>query len=218
MTGTMNEIRHHPNDSLLMSYAAGTLPEAFSVVVAGHISLCEECRARLGAYEAIGGATLEDLSEGSMRADSLSKTLSLIHGPEADRIVVERRESDLPAPIGDYVAGDMGDIPWRAVGGGVRQLKLDTAGVGTVRLIYIPGGQAVPDHSHNGLELTMVLSGAYNDETDRFGPGDVEVAGDDFEHRPIAEDGAPCICIAATDAPLKFRGLIPRLLGQVVGI
>ena len=27
----------------------------------------------------------------------------------------------------------------------------------------------------------------------------------------IAEAGADCICLAATDAPLRFRGVLPRL-------
>jgi putative transcriptional regulator len=70
----------------------------------------------------------------------------------------------------------------------------------------------VPDHGHNGLELTLVLQGAFRDETGRFGVGDVEVADDDLEHTPIAEEGDPCICLAATDANLRFRALVPRLL------
>ncbi len=53
-------IRHHISDPLLMAYSAGTLPEAFSLVVATHISMCDECRARLMSFDAIGGALIED--------------------------------------------------------------------------------------------------------------------------------------------------------------
>ena len=35
-------IRHHLSDQLLMAYAAGQLPEAFNLVVATHVSLCDE--------------------------------------------------------------------------------------------------------------------------------------------------------------------------------
>ena len=70
----------------------------------------------------------------------------------------------------------------------------------------------MPDHGHRGTELTLVLQGAFRDEVDRFGPGDLEIATDELEHTPVAEEGAPCICLAATDAPLRFRGLMPRLL------
>ena len=94
---------------------------------------------------------------------------------------------------------------------GVKQAILSTDKAATARLLYIPGGQSVPDHGHRGMELTLVLQGAFRDETDRFGPGDVEIASEDVEHTPVAENGEACICLAATDAPLRFRSLIPRL-------
>jgi len=80
------------------------------------------------------------------------------------------------------------------------------------RLLYIPAGQSVPDHGHRGTELTLVLQGAFRDEADRFGPGDIEIADESLKHTPVAEAGADCICLAATDAPLRFTGLIPRLV------
>ena len=46
-------IRHHLSDPLLMAYSAGQLPEAFSLVVATHVSLCDDCRSRLLAFDAI---------------------------------------------------------------------------------------------------------------------------------------------------------------------
>ena len=55
-------IRHHLSDPLLIAYAAGNLPEAFSLVVATHVSMCDDCRARLGAFEAVGGAVVESAS------------------------------------------------------------------------------------------------------------------------------------------------------------
>ncbi|MBE0552073.1 MAG: cupin domain-containing protein, partial [Rhodobacteraceae bacterium] len=103
-------------------------------------------------------------------------------------------------------------VRWKPLGMGVRQAILPTARGASARLLYIPGGQAVPDHGHRGTELTLVLQGAFRDEVDRFGPGDLEIATDELEHTPVAEAGAPCICLAATDAPLRFRGLMPRLL------
>ena len=60
-------------------------------------------------------------------------------------------------------------------------------------------------------KLTLVLQGAFRDTEDRFGPGDVEIATEDLEHMPVAEPGADCICLAATDAPLRFNRLIPRI-------
>ncbi|MBZ0123133.1 MAG: transcriptional regulator, partial [Roseovarius sp.] len=56
---TKTEIRHHLTDALLMAYSAGTLPEAFSLTVAAHVSMCDECRARLGSFDSVGGALIE---------------------------------------------------------------------------------------------------------------------------------------------------------------
>ena len=112
----------------------------------------------------------------------------------------------------DYVGGDIDAIRWRPVGGGVKQAILPTSKSASARLLFIPAGSAVPDHGHRGVELTMVLQGAFADATDRFARGDVEIADEDLEHTPIADIGADCICLAATDAPLRFRSLIPRLL------
>lgn len=95
---------------------------------------------------------------------------------------------------------------------GVKQSILSETEGGSVRLLYIPAGQAVPDHSHNGLELTLVLQGSFSDETGRFGVGDVEIGDEDLEHTPIADAGDACICLAATDAPLRFNAFLPRLL------
>ncbi|TMV57076.1 transcriptional regulator, partial [Thioclava sp. BHET1] len=51
-----------------------------------------------------------------------------------------------------------------------------------------------------------------------FAKGDVEVAEGDLEHQPIAGPGEACICLAATDAPLRFSQLIPRLLQPIFRI
>lgn len=98
------------------------------------------------------------------------------------------------------------------VGRGIRQHILSADSEGSLRLLYIPPGRAVPQHSHGGLELTLVLQGSFADSEGRFGAGDVETAHDDIDHQPVAGPEAPCICLAATDAPLRFRAMIPRLL------
>lgn len=70
----------------------------------------------------------------------------------------------------------------------------------------------MPDHGHKGREMTLVLQGAFSDADGRYGRGDVEIADDAVQHTPVAEAGQDCICLAATEAPLRFRSLIPRLV------
>lgn len=208
----MTEIKHHLTDALLMAYSAGTLPEGFSLVVATHISLCDECRARMVEFDTVGGAVLEDEAPVAVSEDSFAATLALI--AKGDIVVDATKPKSkglFPAPLQDYVGGDLESVKWRKVGGGVRQAILKTDKSASVRLLHIPAGVAVPDHGHRGTELTLVLQGAFVDETDHFGVGDIEVATEDLDHQPVAEMGEDCICLAATDAPLRFNRLIPRI-------
>jgi len=209
---TNDQIRHHLTDALLIAYSAGTLPEAFSLTIAAHVSMCDDCRARLGAFDTVGGALIERCGTAAMADDSLEATLALIEaGPTVPTPPPARRPGTLPAPLQAYVGGDLDAVRWRPAGMGVKQAILPTGGGAVARLLYIPAGAAVPDHGHRGTELTLVLQGAFADEIDHFGPGDIEVADEALDHTPVADIGADCICLAATDAPLRFHGLLPRL-------
>lgn len=208
----MPDIKHHLTDAILLAYAAGTLPEAFNLVVATHVSLCDECRARMHAFDAVGGALIDQTDMVEMDQGSFAATMALIAGdPVQARPAPRRPKGVFPAPLQDYVGGDLDAVKWRRVGGGVSDALLSTKAGSTARLLRIPGGVAVPDHGHGGMELTLVLQGAFRDESDRFGPGDVEVADVAMVHKPVAEHGEDCICLAATDALLRFNAIIPRI-------
>jgi putative transcriptional regulator len=205
----MTEITHHTPEALLAAYAVGTLSQPFALVVAAHISLCLECRAGFEAHQAAGGAILETASEQRISAKLKSNVLDLLDAPVAPEQVYQRM-GVFPSPV---TAALKGELPrWKSLGLGVRQAILSAGRKGSVRLLYIPPGQAVPGHSHGGLELTLVLQGSFRDDISRFRVGDLEVADQTLEHTPIADMGAPCICLAATDAPLRFTSLVPRIL------
>lgn len=205
-------IRHHLSDQLLMAYSAGELPEAFGLVIATHLSMCDDCRARSIAFDAVGGALVEGCDVAPMADDSLEACLARIGGlPPARPAPVARARADVPVPLADYIGGDLSGINWRPIGMGVRQSILINDKGASARLLYIPAGQAMPDHGHKGLELTMVLRGAFIDGGERFGPGDVEIADEATEHTPVAESWGDCICLAAADGKLRFQGLLPRL-------
>lgn len=201
-------IRHHISNQLLMGYSAGQLPEAFNLVVAVHLTMCDDCKARLGAFDAVGGVLMDGCDEVALSSDCLAATMVKLAQPTASP---PRTKGSLPAPLMDYIGGDLAAVKWRSIGMGVRQAILPTDTTATARLLYIPAGRPVPDHGHNGTELTLVLQGAFRDETDRFGPGDLEIAGEELNHQPIAEAGVDCICLAATDAPLRFNGVLARI-------
>ncbi|PYG28779.1 ChrR family anti-sigma-E factor [Pelagimonas varians] len=205
----MSAITHHIPDAMIAAYASGNLPHQFAMVVASHISLCAECRAALGAHQAAGGAVLESTSSVALSANLKTNLMSLLDEPTVPEPVYDAK-GIYPGPIMQALKGK--PLRWKKLGMGVRQSLLSESESGSTRLLYIPAGQAVPDHTHNGLELTLVLQGSFSDETGRFGVGDVEIGDQDLEHTPVADAGDACICLAATDAPLQFKAFLPRLL------
>ncbi|MEM6341411.1 MAG: ChrR family anti-sigma-E factor [Pseudomonadota bacterium] len=217
-----NEIKHHLTDPILMAYAAGTLPEAFNLMVAAHVSLCDHCRARLDAFDVVGGEVLEQQAGNAvtMEAGSLAATMALISGGPADEIRMPERKACgvLPGPLQDYVGGDLDSVRWKPIGLGVKQAILPTSKDASARLLFIPAGAAMPDHGHHGTEMTMVLQGAFQDEEDYFARGDVEVADSDMHHTPIADVHEDCICLAVTDAPLRFNGVLPKIAQRIARI
>lgn len=216
----MTNIKHHLTDALLMGYAAGSLPEAFNLVVATHISLCDDCRAALAEYDAVGGEVMMSGDAAELAEDSLAATLAMIadEAPAPKPVTVPRVDSLFPDPLRAYVKGNLDDVKWRRIGGGVSQMVLPASKGATVRLLKIPAGTAVPDHGHRGTELTLVLQGAFADDHDRFGAGDIEVANEDMVHTPVAEAGLDCICLTATDAPLQFSQFLPRVAQRLFRI
>jgi putative transcriptional regulator len=68
------------------------------------------------------------------------------------------------------------------------------------------------------MEMTLVLKGAFRDEDGVYARGDIEVANQEVDHQPIAEPGEDCICLIATDAKLRFQGLLPRIAQPFIGI
>jgi len=213
---------HHLSDDMIESYADGSLSEGWSIAVASHMALCPQCRARLGALEAIGGAVLSTISTPPIEDDAwaaMRARISALPREAAAPVRVEPSAALLPRPLRDYVGSDVEGIRWRSLGRGASQLRLRTGDRETqVRLLRIPAGKPVPEHSHGGRELTLVLSGAFRDGDAVFGRGDIEDADPTLTHQPIATEDADCICLAVTDAPLRFTSWIVRLVQPVLGI
>ncbi|RVV98189.1 transcriptional regulator [Mesobaculum littorinae] len=211
-------ITHHLTDDLLARYCAGELSEGFSLAVATHLSLCDACRARAEALDAVGGAVLDATPPAPLARGALDRALAGLDERPSPAAPPPRCGGVLPAPLRDYAGGEVDSLRWRNMGPGVESLLLIDAPEGSARLFRIRGGSELPDHGHRGTELTLVLSGAFRDGDARFARGDVEIADETMQHTPIAEPGAPCICLAVTEGRLRFRGLLPRLAQPFFGV
>ena len=52
-------IRHHPDESLLLAYAVGASDEATGLIIATHMVFCAQCRRSVALMEKIGGGLLD---------------------------------------------------------------------------------------------------------------------------------------------------------------
>ena len=134
--------------------------------------------------------------------------------------IKKRSDTDrtYPEPLRTYIEA-AGGLRWRTLGRGAAQMIIPTGDeTATLRLLKIPAGQPVPEHSHRGIELTLVLDGSFSDEVSTFARGDIEMADDSLMHQPKADAGKDCICLAVTEAPLRFKSRLLRLIQPMLGI
>ena len=214
-------MNHHVSDALLMAYEAGSLAEGWSLAVATHLAFCPDCRARARDAEALGGTLLETLDSAAVDDLAFDAVLARIERPDdiATDAVPAPATSNVPAPLRPYIGSDLDAVRWKRIGTAGFQAMIETGDSETqVRLLRFPAGTPVPQHTHRGLELTVVLRGTLVDDTERFGLGEIEEADDSIEHTPCAGHDDECICLAVTDAPLRFRSLIVRMAQPFLGI
>ncbi|MEZ5856272.1 MAG: ChrR family anti-sigma-E factor [Hyphomicrobiaceae bacterium] len=111
---------------------------------------------------------------------------------------------------------------WQWIGPGIHRRMVETAGGSDdgsrVFLLRAKPGTRMPDHTHTGTELTLVLSGAFAHDGGRFGAGDLEEADDETDHQPVVQSGDVCICLVAMRGDLKLNGVFGRLMQPFVRI
>jgi putative transcriptional regulator len=221
-------VQHHISDELLLDYATGNLAEGWSIAVATHLALCPACRDRLSFMEHTGGQLLEATevkAEDKSSAESWTAMKAKLTAQGTSRPALAKPVATpvdvpvLPEPLRSYLGSDVGALKWKALGRGAYHIPIKTGdSESQVRLLKIPAGKPVPEHSHGGRELTLVLKGAFTDGQTVFKRGDIEEADETLTHQPIATPDEDCICLAVTDAPLKFKSLLVRLVQPVLGI
>ena len=216
-------ITRHLDDSTLMSFAAGSLPEALAVVAAAHLSVCPRCRDEVATMEMLGGALLGGLPGAAMRcplpaAPEIERHASpgspAVAPPGTARGAGWRAArgaalGEVPDPLARLIGNDLDGLRWRWVAPG-SWLRHVPIGNGRLHLFKCSREVMLPEHGHEGSEITMVLRGTISDSTDLYRVGDVCDIDDSIEHAPVAgTDG--CICVVAQDRPPRFRSLIVRL-------
>lgn len=209
-------ILHHPSDTTLARFAAGTLDEARALVVSVHLATCDGCRRAARSFESLRGVALADGEPVAMSPDALQSALAAISAETSPQPARQAaRHSEWPAPLSAYPLGD-----WRRIGRGVQWREVGVPVRDGVRVFMLKAepGTRIPRHEHTGIEWTCVLQGAFRHQHGHYGAGDFDEADEAVAHDPVIEDGPECVCLVALQGQIRFTGWIGRLVQPFVRI
>lgn len=213
-------ISHHATDETLLRYAAGTLATGPQIVVKAHLAGCRGCRIRVGEFEALGGAVLEETEPTPLSASALADALARIDAGEKDAPARESTAVEIGGVrLPDSLRGcDIGR--WRWIGPGMHMSRIGVPHDPDANLVLLKvgPGRALPDHGHVGAEFTYIVTGSYTDRLGRFVPGDLADVDGDVEHQPVVDPDGECICLAAMEGRMRFNSFLGRMLQPIFGI
>ena len=215
---------HHPDDDILFAYAAGSQEEPLSLLVATHLALCPGCRSDVERLEEVGGIVFDTQESQALSSGSVDRILARLDDVEAQVPVNKDYKSSLPTdnqiplPLRDYLGGEMKGLNWKSYRNLEEAVLLSDIPDIRTRMMRIRAGAAMPTHTHSGTELTLVLSGGFSDDAGHYLRGDVSTADASVVHRPIADMGEDCICLAVSEGSLRLTGPVGRWLNPFVRI
>lgn len=218
----VHAIKFHPSLSLLEQHADGTLAADVALAVASHLELCPHCQ-RLSQDMTVDLATQLAQSQIRLQGDDWQQMIEQIVSQSADdkrrqpvdeaapQLEVNQRRFSVPKTL-QRLTSDK--LKWHRFGG-IASAKLPAGSDNHVSLLYIGKDTAVPQHTHLGLEMTLVLSGRIVDEKGEYVAGDLLINSPDDTHTPRTMPDEDCLCLSVLSAPLQFKKGLIRLLNPL---
>lgn len=213
-------ISFHPNQEDLTAFTAGLCEPAKALMISAHIDMCPQCQM---LCRDIQTQLAEDAFKYPVDAETLEcQYLSMMEDitdlPVAKSSIVEAptncieldgKSFKLPRALGRYVK-DTGN--WSHLVGKLWQAPVNLGDVGKANFIYMEKGGRVPEHTHKGTEMTLVIDGQYSDGIAHYDCGDFTILNAQHNHLPHSEADDGCLVFTIVDQPLHFTSGIARLL------
>ncbi|MGB0495678.1 MAG: ChrR family anti-sigma-E factor [Kangiellaceae bacterium] len=209
-------MNYHPDIDFLLKYSSGQLEPALTVAISLHIQNCKICREQIAQLEEVGGATLESIEQDEINDDLFRHLLEEVNNLPIEQSVTPFEEfaiAELDRPLVQQLSErDYSNLDWQKV-----TSKISKATIAMndshfeVELLKFSPKAKIPKHTHIGKEITVVLEGEFSDKDGNYQAGEFIVKDSSEEHQPLAGDEG-CVCLAITDAPLKFTGTFGSLI------
>ncbi len=224
-------IKHHPTFELLSLFVKGELPASLSAGIAIHADMCPVCQAQIAQLtEQVAENSFEfeeefldrfivdsseDISElpienfDDMIADITKSTAITLSDAKVEKVVTfNDKEYKLPTPLNNIKVGKPSNFGKLSR----TRLQLNEDEIHTSLLHIEPGG-GVPQHTHKGFELTLLLDGSFEDENGEYVKGDFIMLSGDHQHHPISSKG--CLCYTVANDALHFTQGINKLFNPI---
>ncbi|MDD8057894.1 ChrR family anti-sigma-E factor [Shewanella metallivivens] len=219
-------INYHPDQHLLSLHAKGELPLSMSIAISAHAELCHHCQQQLDQMTiALSEQEFEQQQTVAKQPDDadLSALLSQFMSSTLDNLDIESIQQPQDADNTVTIKGQQYALPrvfrkqinasWQGIGK-VSRLRLDTGEPqARASLLHIAANGEIPEHTHKGAELTLLLAGEFSDCYNTYKPGDFMLLDQAHQHSPKTTEG--CLCYTIVDAPLYFTKGFSKLLNPI---
>jgi len=220
-------VSHHLTDETLQDYAVGSLGASMETLVACHLTVCRQCREKAELADTIGGELFDQHEPASMShcaADVLMQARNSESTPAPSQKGLNGNANftspHVPRPLARLLPTNLEDLDWRRIAPGIKQINLSEKSrhMGAFKLLHLAPGVVLSAHSHNDRELTYVVKGSYQDEIGRFKAGDIADLDGEVVHQPVVDTHEPCIALIASYSPVKYQGMLGKIMQPFVGI
>ena len=152
-------IEHHPTDSMLAAFAAGTLDHGQHIAIATHLVSCAHCRRFARSMEQVGGAVLDRLQPATMSSRALAEVEARLNEPArpaAKQVAPSLSETEVPALPQFVRRYRFENWKWIAPSVHLRPIVLPYASNTRVFLLRSGPGTKMLQHTHTGEEVGAV--------------------------------------------------------------
>jgi putative transcriptional regulator len=198
----------HPSSDQLIEYASGTGSSAMAIAISTHLHFCAECRQKVAEMESTAAVMFHEQSGIQMAAGGFDQLMSKIKSePQRPVQAVKPAPTRFPAVVEKLINRDTESLDWSSPMKNLRVSRLMTDETGLILgLHHMKSGGRVPNHTHRGNEISVVIEGGFSDAMGSYIPGDFIHLSTEHTHSPQADADGDCWLLSLVEAPVKLTG------------